>query len=345
MMKRLLLFVFSIVLVFSLYAKDTLYSSNSNTSKAQLASPFKSVAYHGDFLDFLSNPASLALMDSDQGSFMLRLFSSDNIPISNFSKKTGYMNDMVNELSVAFAGKNIAFVANVGTSFERKSQDLAIFDIFSNIDIEVDWAFSFPYVSLGMSIKGGNSLVRYERPINNVFDAISNAWFSPFESSSGKERFSLGSGLVVYFDYFSFGLNIDGILSLDERSELVASWSNIARNSSISFASNGSRFTKDGDLFFILPRVSISFSNFDGTGYTFSAKTDFTFQFLPDCNLSLGVGYMEVSHSFFSFNKDNGNLDVFLKGRFWDFSLAIGLGCGVGSFDNIAPFVGFSYIG
>ena len=319
-------------------------SSKMHSFNDRLVSPLRSVSYHGDFLDFLSNPAALPLRDDNQGSFAFRINGSDDIPFANFSKKTGYINNRIDEISVSFAGRNIAFTANLGTSFERKSEP-AHFDIFSNVDIEIDWGFAFPYVSVGMSIKGGNSLIRNDKPIDSVFDAISNALFSPFERYQGRERFSLGGGLLVYFDNFSIGLNIEKILALDSSSEMISNWETVGKSTAFSFAANGDKFTKDGDLHFLLPRASISFSEFSGFRYTFSVKGDVTLQFLPDCNMAIGLGYREKDHGIFSFKTDNGNLDFFIKGQFWDFSVTFGASFDTKTFSSISPFVGFSYIG
>ena len=344
MKKSLLFVIISIFVSLELFADSSsrIYSFND-----RLVSPLKSVAYHGEFLDFLSNPAALPLINKDEESFVVMLNGADDIPFSNLSEKVGYLNSRVDELSISFAGNNVAFTTNLGTSFTNRkiNDDQVYFDINSNIDIEIDLGLAFHYLSVGMSIKGGNSMIRHEKPISDVFDIVSNALFSPFENNPNSERFSLGAGLLLYLNNFSLGLNIDDILFLDDNSELSASWETVAKSTDIAFAANGNKFTKNGDLQFLLPRVSVSYSSFVDKEYTFSIKGDIAFQFLPDCNLDIGVGYREADHSFLSFKSENGNLDVYMKAKIWSFSVTLGTSFDTESFSYIAPFIGFAYIG
>lgn len=340
-MKRKLLAILMLMISLSLYATMTKIDSFHD----RIISPFSSVAYYGDFSDLYSNPAALPLADKDQGLFLIRYRSYDSIPFSSFSDRIGYINDRLGEIELTFAGNNIALSANIGTEFtnRRLADDATYFDLYSNVDIEIDWGFAFPYVALGMSIKGGNSMARYDKGLKNLFDVVSNEFFSPFERISGSERFSLGAGLLVYFDNFSIGFDLDKILSLDTNGDIISTWSLIGENTYFSFAAEGNKFNKDGDLIFLLPRASVSFSNFQDFKYIFSVKGDLTFQILPDCNVSLGVGYREHDHSILSFDSSNGNIDIFLRGRFWSISAMLGISLNTSSYNTISPYVGVSY--
>lgn len=346
MRKKILSTIFVLMLVLSLWADGNSIGSQRRYSYSnRVPSPFRSASYYGEFFDLFTNPAALPLIEDNQGSFMLSMNLSDNLPFSSFSNPVGYINEQIDEMTLSFVGRNIALTANIGTSFANKriDRDRAFFDIYSNMDIEIDWGFSFPYVSFGLSIEGGNSLIRSDKPIDDVFDAIANALFSPFDRNSGSERFSLGAGVLIYFDNFSIGLNIEDILTLNERNEISSTWRRIGQTSDLSFSAKGDKFTKNGDLQFLLPRVSLSFSEFLDDKYTFSVKGDLTLQFLPDANVSLGVGYREYNHSLFSFDSNNGIFDAYIKGSFNSMSITLGASFDCDSWSNIAPVIGFSY--
>lgn len=344
MKKVLWVVVLSIFTLSGIFAtsEGAIYSFANRSS-----SPLRSVSYYGDFMDFFTNPASLPLIEDNQGSFMCSVNYSDYLPFSSFSSPTGYMNNTLADISLSFVGRSVALTANIGSSFINKtiSDGLAYFDIYSNIDIEIDWGFALPYFSFGVSISGGNSLVRTNKAVANPFDAIANSLFSPFESNVGSERFSLGAGLLIYFDYFSIGLNIHDILTLNDENAISADWRTIGESSTLSFAAFGSKFNKNGDLSFILPRASISFSDFLDQRYTFSIKGDLAFQFLPESSLDVAIGYREINHTFFGFDGDNGFLDLYLSGEFYSMSLTIGVTFDCRTFSSISPVVGFKYAG
>lgn len=344
MKKVLLIIVLSIVALSSVFSTEdgAIYSFANRFS-----SPLRSVSYFGNFMDFFTNPATLPLVEDNQGSFMCSINYSDYLPFSSFSTPTGYMNNTLADISLSFVGRNVALTANIGSSFINKTikDDLAYFDIYSNIDIEIDWGFALPYFSFGVSIGGGNSLVRTNKRVSNPIDAVANSLFSPFERSAGSERFSLGAGMLLYFDYFSIGLNIHDILTLNDENSISADWETIGKSSTVSFAAFGPKFNKNGDLAFILPRVSLSFSDFLDQRYTFSIKGDLSFQFLPDSSLDIAVGYREVNHKFFGFNGNNGFLDVYLSGEFLSMNLTLGVTFDCKTFSTFSPVVGFSYAG
>ena len=341
MKKGLKLICIFLILDVSLFAANISNYSFSNRA----ASPFRSVSYYGDFYDFFVNPATLPLVEDNQGSFMFNANYSDIFPFDAYSEPISYIQNQLDEMSVSFVGKSIALTANLGTNFTNKviKDGISYFDIYSNADIEIDWAYAFPYFAFGVSMKGGNSLVRNDKPISSSIDAVANAWFSPFDRSSGSERFSVGSGLLFYFDNFAIGLNIDKIVTLNESNSISADWRTIGQSSNISFSANGNRFTKNGNLTFILPKASLSFSDFLDYRYTISLKGDLSFQFLPECDLSLGLGYREYNHSLFAFDGNNGLFDIYLQGNMWATSITIGVTFDCSTWRTVSPAIGFSF--
>lgn len=344
-MKRKIL-LFSIVILYSLFL---LSAERVYTLESLQISPFSSASYYGSYSDGFTNPAALPLM-RDYGSFLVSYLGSDDLDLDSAKgERLSLFQNHTDKLVLSFLGNNLSLTGQFGTDFRGRSQDLENpdklrYDVYNTIDVQIDWAYAFPYFSFGVRLAGGNSMIRPSKQIANLIDAYANALFAPFENDSGSSRFSLGAGALLYFRYGAIGLYVDEIMSLSDGA-LVASWPSLLSSSTLSFNVGASRINKEGELTFIRPRFSYSYTGLtSGSQSVFDLKADVAFQFLPSFSAALGISYMEYNHKFFSFNRDNGYLGLYMKGEFSFFNVLFGASLSTAGFNKLTPVIGLTYI-
>lgn len=344
-MKRLLA-----ILLFSLFFSLPAFSDIESVTSFSLVenSPFTSVAYYGDFQDIFSNPAALPLRENE-GAFLVSFKSLDNINFDILREENlGWLQEHYDQTTLSFLSRYVSLSIMFGSSFEDRalsfSSNQPLFNIYSNVDIDVDFGYAFPYFSIGANLKGGNSMVRSAREVDNLWDAIANAWFSPFDRYTGRERFSIGVGVLFYMRNFSLGATIGEIFSL-QSGYLEFSWLGIGESTTISIAAEGNRFDKNGDLMIVKPRASLTYSGFSNRPVVsyIEIAGELDFQFLPNAGLDLGVGYLEREHRFFDFKAQNGTLSIYLKASYSSLQAALGVSMDTSSFNTISPFFKFTY--
>ncbi len=345
MRKRIGLFlVFLLLFIPSLLAVETGIYNLVN----QKRSPFSSVAYYSSVQDSYVNPASLPLIE-DAVTFDVGVYVYDNLNGDVFRLESlGYVQNQIQETRLSFLSKYISLSAFIGTSFTDRHFESGgidpVFDIYSNIDISIDAGYAFPYFSMGVNIRGGNSMVRDSKTISTLAGVFQNAWLSSFDEAYNSERFGFGAGLLFYTNNFSFGAYVENILNL-KNGMINASWDVIASSSSASIAVNGNKFNKKGDLNLVYPRASYTLKGFHTKSVVdeVSLKFDLKFQFLPKASLSIGFGYSQPNHKLLYYDFKSGEAQLFLKGEWENFNIVFGLSADIGTWNDFAPTIIFSF--
>lgn len=332
--KRLILIAISLFIVSSLSALN-IYSLDNIA-----LSPFISASYYGSYSDSLYNPAALPLKRED-GTLLISYAGSDDMIYGKDSIKMKYFQNHADKLLLGFMGRNISLTGQFGSDF--RIIDGNKYDIYNTIDAQIDWAYALPYFSFGMRLKGGNSMIRSSKEVDNLTDAYANALFSPFENDLGSSRFSLSAGALVYFKFGAIGAYVDKIMSLEDNSVTI-NLDNVLSSSVVSLYLGLSRINKDGELNQVRPRISLSYSSLKEDSLIFDAKADIAFQMLPSFSLALGIGYREEKHRMFSFKSENGLVSIYLKGEFGSFSLLAGSTFIADNFKHFTPVVVLTYI-
>ncbi len=338
-MKRLLLSVVaSLVIISALPAFSV-------TDENPLDSPLASVSYTGRFSDVFSNPAALALMETEPGFFALsasisdslsgKLFGSDPMPLLQNQKWN---------LQASFIARYVALTAFYGNEFNRIDGEGTRYDIHSSLHLEVDMAYSVPHFSIGARVSGGNRMIREDKVIDNIGAIFTNAWFSPFERESGSESFAVGVGTIVYWGPVTGGIYVGEVLTLRD-GNIYFGWDALAESTTLSLSVGAGRYTKSGDLRFFRPRCSVSMTGLvEDATRSIEAEGELTFQFLPESSVSLAVSYVERHHTLLSFKPENGFVGIFLRGEGEGFSGTIGFTFKATDFSSFAPCFVFSYV-
>ena len=336
--KRLLLVLAILLAIFPL-------SSEALTSKNPLFSPMSSVSYYGRFSDVFANPAALPLMETDTGPFAVSLAFSDDYTPVDFAAPLPFLEHQSWDIAASFVADYVALTAFFGTEFDRYENNSSLYDVRSSLRLELDMAYSIPYLSFGMRVSGGNSMIRQGRTIDNFIDIFTNAWFSPFERESGSESFDVGAGLIFSAGPFSLGAYVGQIITLRDN-DIYLGWDAIGDSTTLSAALSMDRFTSEGDLRFCRPKVSFSLTGLtdNDAARSIEAEAELTFQFLPESSATLAISYYEDNHSFFSFNPENGHVNIFLRGEGAGFSGTVGVSFSAVDFSRFAPYIGFSYV-
>lgn len=340
--KRFALFTVVLFLSISLFAVDV--SSFDNSGLSSISNP----AYYGRFKDLFANPAALALSE-EGGNIRTSLSISEDYDISAFSEAVGYIQNQVSNVDISLYNKNIAMTVKIGTSYTdrvfQSTGEFPHFDIYSNIDLELTVAYAFPYISVGGYLKGGNSMARMDKEISGFVSSIANSYLSPFERITDSERFSVGLGILSYFENYSFGVLLDDVFTISD-GEVKADFTSIYEGLSLSFAAYMNKFTETGDLRLFRPRASLFYGDFnsDTSSGTFMLSGDIELQLLPDKSITLGVGYLEKDHKVLRFNRKNGELGLYLRGEFATWEVSLGASIDTGTFNRLKPQISASYI-
>ena len=336
-MKRLKAIAVAILIILPLSAAvDDRYAMDS---------PYQSVAYSGRFYDMFANPAALPMMEVEPGLFALTVSASDSWNAADFGKGTmSFIQDQLWSIDATFISKYIALTASFGSEFDRVSPSSSNYDIYSSLKIELDAAYAFPHFSIGERISGGNQMVRRDKTMDNIGDVFVNAWLSPFDRDPGSEFFDLGIGAILELSPVSAGIYVGKLLTL-KNNNLYLGWDTLAESTTVSLALEGGRFTREGDLMLVRPRLSFSITGLvDGSTRKIEAEGDITFQFLPDTDLTIALSYRELHHEWFSFNADNGYVSFVIRGGSSGFYGTIGLVFRATDFSSMSPTISFSYI-
>ena len=336
-MKRLKAILVAIVIALPLSA--------AVNDRYAMDSPYQSVAYSGRFYDMFANPAALPMMEVKPGLIAITVNASDSWNIHDIGAgRMSFMQDQIWSVDATFLSKYIALTASFGTEFDRLERSDPRYDIYSSLKIELDAAYAFPHFSIGARISGGNQMVRRDKAMNNIGDVFTNAWLTPFGRDPGSEFFDLGIGAILEVSPFSAGIYVGKVLTL-KNNNLYLGWDTLAQSTTVSAALEGGRFTKDGDLMLVRPRLSFSLTGLiDASTRKIEAEGDITFQFLPDADLTIALSYLELHHSWFRFNADNGYVSIFIRGGANGFYGSIGVVFNATDFSSFSPSLSFSYI-
>ena len=319
--------------------------SRALSSKDPLFSPMSSVSYYGRFSDVFANPAALPLIETDTGPFAVSVSISDDYDPSDFSSSLPLLQNQRWDIAASFVADYVALTAFYGTKFDRYEDASSVYDVRSSLRLELDMAYAIPYLSFGLRVSGGNSMIRQSRTIDNLAEVFANAWFSPFERESGSESFDVGAGAIFSIGPFSLGAYVGKIITLEDN-DIYLGWDAIGDSTTLSAALGMGRFAPSGDLRFCRPKLSFSLTGLTGddTKRSIEAEAELTFQFLPESSATLAVSYFEENHSFFHFDPHNGYVNIFLRGEGEGFTGTIGVSFSAVDFSHFAPYVGFSYI-
>lgn len=286
-------------------------------------SALSSASYYGSFSDIFVNPASLPLLKGNR-SYEVSLSPSESYDTSLWGNETlSYMQNLSSELLGTVISGPVALSAKVSSALDNRtisSDGFAYYDIYSSFDIELALSYSFfNHLSVGARLGGGNSVGRINKRMTGFIDAIGNAWFSPYEQISGSERFNVDFGSLVYFNNFSFGLLFGDLLgtSFD-----TGFFKHFVSNTTLSVSYKGDEYDREGDLKYLVPRLSVDLK---GIGFTsgersITAAGDLTLQLLKNVLLDAGLRY-----SYIVSEDDVATSEVTctLLGSYGDFSLLL----------------------
>ena len=272
-------------------------------------SALHSSSYSGRISDALLNPATLPLIEGNHV-FYVDAIMSEAWDLDIFGREPmPELQNLKSELTFSFFSRNLSLTASTSTYFaerQLKNNDVA-FNIYNALGIQIDWAYAFPYVSLGMRIKGGNATIRENKTILGPISAIENAFFSRFDTLRGKDYFSIGVAIRGEVGFFSASYMIDEIVKIsDVDGNLSVGWDNILDSMSFSMSLRYPEFTKRGDLNLVRPRASVYWKGNPAERVEFGINGELQLQLLPTWDMYISLGYIEKNHSLFYFNGANG---------------------------------------
>lgn len=331
-----------------LFLLSGLYSSAygfRNIGESSLFNP----SYAGRFSDALVNPAALSLTEGDDVFYISALLSEDwDLDLLSSGEKLSGLQNYKSELTFSFFSKHLALTASSGTYFadRRKDGGDLLYDIYNTLSMQIDWSYAFPYVSLGVRIKGGNALLREDKVITGPLSALEHAYFSRFESTSGQDYFALGASIRGEYSFFSASFMIEEILSLESDSDTASlhiGWDNVLDSMSFSTSLRYPEFTNRGNLNVFRPRLSFFWKGNPADKIEFAVNADFQLQLLPSLDFHITLGYLEKEHRIFNFNVANGILNTALSLESDMFSISLMMNVDTGSFRHFMPAVLFSF--
>lgn len=337
MRKILALAVLSFVFLSTLPAKAYGYDNFSNSA---LYVP----SYSDRFFDSLINPAALSRVESDNIFYFTTIISEDwDIKEIKSGGPLSYLQNLNTEMIVSFVGNNLSLSAVANTYFgSRNVEDGKLsMNVYNTFGIDLNWSYGFPYVSLGMRIKGGNTLIRRNKSISSIFNAIENAYFSQFENTSGMEYFSIGASVSVEVGFFESAIMFDDIVSLKD-SDLYFGWDSFLDSMVLSFSLRYPEFTKRGNLNFCRPRIGFAVKGNPIGKMEITANAELQFQMLPDFDFNVAFGYKEIDHDLFDFDASNGLMMFALELQGASYSIRAMCNVDTATFSRVFPTISFT---
>lgn len=337
MRKIIALIMLSLALLQVLPAKAYGYDNFSNSA---LYIP----SYSDRFFDSLVNPAMLSRVESSNIFYFTTIISEEwDIGEIRDGGPLPFLQNLNSEFIFSFVGNNLSLSAIANTYFgSRHVEDGKLnMNVYNTFGIDLNWSYGFPYVSLGMRIKGGNTLIRRNKNITGILNAIENAYFSQFENSSGMEYFSIGASIAVEVGFFESSLMFDDIVLLRD-SDLYAGWDTLLDSMSLSFSLRYPEFTKRGNLNFCRPRIGFSMKGNPADKMEITANAELQFQLLPDFDFNVAFGYKEKDHSLFDFDPSNGLLMLALELQGANYSIRTMCNIDTGTFTRVFPSISFT---
>ncbi len=309
-----------IILLIPLFLSASTRDGSGDTSLSALSrSALSSASYYGSFCDIFINAASLPLLRGDRD-YQVSYAPSEKYDTSLLGNETlSYMQNLSSELQGTVVSGPVALSAKVSSRLDNrnlKDDGFVYYDIYSTFDIELALAYSFVnHISLGARLGGGNSVARMQKKMTGIVDAVGNAWFSPYERVTGSEHYNANIGSLFYWDNISFAIVLDDILG-----ETTSYFEHLVSNTTFSLAVKGNEYNREGELNYLVPRLSVSFKGigFSSVDRSISFQTDLTLQLLKDVLIDTGFKY---SYVVFADNTNSREYTFTLLGTYSDFSL------------------------
>lgn len=343
MRKKAWTFLIVLLLPLSLFAEAYGFSRILDSS---LYSP----AYAGRFTDALVNPASLGMMENDSVFYVNVLFGEQwDLGTIRSGEKLSCIQNLKSEITFSFISRHLSLTASSSTFFadRRYIEGNPVYDIYNALGIQIDWSYAFPYVSLGVRIKGGNALIREDKTVTGFVSAIENAYFSRFDSVSGHDYFSVGASIRAEVSFFSASFMIGEIVNLDTSDTEVSGnlhigWDNVLDSMNFSFALRYPEFTRRGDLNLLRPRISFFWQGNPVDRLEIGMNLELQFQLLPSLDMFISVGYREYDHSLFRYDLANGVLCTALEIDADMFACKLIMNVDTDTFDTLYPSISIS---
>lgn len=337
-MRRVFLIFLCLLMALSLFA-----ARNYQTLDALRYSNLTNTSYFGDVYHVYDNPAALSFITSgDKYQFVAGLSESYN-PAAFGREAVPYIQNLDQEFLATVTSGHLALSAKGSNRFDdraiRSGETIPDFDIYSNIDLEIDVAFSYKeYFSAGLFLSGGNSLVRLNQPVSNVIIAVENAWFSPYETLNDSGRYQMGFGLQGRIYEFSLGY-CTRELKLTDSSFTEFLQSTLSGDLGLSYRAN--KYSSYGDLKLFVPRVSLSMKGFftNSTERNLSVKTDLLLQFMKNFTVDAGLGY---TYEVVEAGEPRGIFGISFLSNYFDYSLGVEVAIDTLNNNCVMPSIYFS---
>ena len=339
-MRRTGTFLSLLLIPFLLFSASSVLETDTSLSALRY-NAFSSASYYGSFCDIFINPASLPLLErSDYYQVSYALGESYNTSLWG-RESVSYMQNTASELQGTVVSGPVALSAKVSSALgerEVRADGYAYYNIYSSFDIELALSYSFfNHFSIGARLGGGNSVARLKKRMTGFLDAAGNAWFSSYEQMTGSERFNMNVGTLIYFDNFTFGLVMDDLIETGDSNYLR----HLVSNTTFSLSYRGSVYNSDGDLKYLVPRVSVDARGIGFTGErSISIAADLTLQLLKNVLLDTGVRY---SYMVSSSDAVSSSVTFSLLGTYGDFSLLLNIVFLQNTIRDFRPSLIFTY--
>ena len=274
-----------------------------------------SVARAGTMEDGLANPAALPFRGQGDGSFLLALGYKDDVSPSMITggEKLSFLNTAQTTLSLSFGGTNAMMTGALGFDLEDRQLDggQLSYDFLFRMHFQLDVAFNFGPFSAGARLKGGSSLIRSHRQVDDLFELGANMFLSEYSLNPDSEYFQMGLGMMWYDeDYFTLGVYIDNFVGT-YGGETTFSWGDMADSLSVGASVYLPRFDRAGDLNLVRPFLTLQFGDVASSASYILASFELRFQLLPRYDVLLTASLLSFRDANVSYMRSTRNLTLF----------------------------------
>ncbi len=276
------------------------------------------VSFYSSMTDVYSNPASIPFRTDLKNRFTAALDYSDSIDQKIAREKLGLVQNIDSYLNVGFGGQNLIFSGAFGFLTEdRKLTDGKLtYDFVTSNNIQIDWGWRYLEFGAGFRIRGGSQLIRENREVDSLIGIMQNFLLADYTNRENSNYFSLGVGVQYHPGTFSLGAYTDGLLVLDKSKDLAVSMDTILETLSIGVSWRGERFSDDGELILLRPRLSLGVRNMTSASSSLQIGAELMLQLLPHSDITFGVMYhdeRDASANWLKIMEGSAKTDLFVS--------------------------------
>ena len=199
-------------------------------------------------------------------------------------------------LGVMFVANMITAGMNVTYNTENRRSNAHV-DLIQDVQLDVNFAAGYGFLSVGVGVTGGSQLERLDVPMADMTDFPVQSLFAPFDRKVNSEYIQLRAGMMARFGQFTVGLLLDNLLQKTD-SGMSFEWRHIFDGTGVGFFWTSPDYSARGRMNNLVYSAGAEVRNiFKPLQRTLNAGAEVRLRFVRDSGVSLRAGYSALTES------------------------------------------------